>query len=239
MVQAGADKCLRGKVGHVGCKSCSPTFPLDKNAEKSCSLNEKLDLRLICFGQLKPEKTCKPSRQKSNSPEIGELEKCADKAVAPDEAKGVVWEEGRWLKNSQHHLFHSLLVWYLVICDESKSEKIRELQKKLLDMNFLFIIVLTEVISRGTYYHIIPNLGFLTQLWDLLHILWLTSMLTMLFIVSNSLLLETKWMLASTPCPWRVLPEGRQKSRSWGSQRHRTSLSLLWEASTTRLVIWY
>ena len=165
------------------------------------------------FRQLRPEKTCKPSRQKSNSPEIGELKKCSDKAVTPDEAKSVVWEEGRWLKNSQHHLFHSLLVWYLVICDESKSEK-REWQEKILDMNLLFIIVVTEVSSGGTNYHIIPNLGFLRQLWDLLHILWLTSMLTMLFIVSNSLLLETKWMLASTPCPWRVLPEGKQKSRS-------------------------
>ena len=86
-------------------------------------LDEKLDLKFIFFinQDLRPQKTCKPSRQKCNSPEIAESEKCPDEAMSPDEAKGVVGEESCRLKNSQHQLCHSLPVWYLLLYNESKS----------------------------------------------------------------------------------------------------------------------
>ena len=89
MIQPRTDKGLRSKVGHIGCKRCSSTWPFNKNAGK-------FFIKGFClFHQLKPEKTCKPSRQKCHSPEIAKSEKCPDEAMSPDEAKGVVGEEGR------------------------------------------------------------------------------------------------------------------------------------------------
>ena len=53
--------------------------------------------KVYLLHQSRPEKACKPARQKCNSPKVAESEKGPNEAVSPDETKSVVREEGRRL----------------------------------------------------------------------------------------------------------------------------------------------